>query len=32
MSVKELTEMTGIDISTIYRQLDILKKNEIVEG
>lgn len=32
MSVKELTELVGIDISTMSKHLDILKKQKIVEG
>lgn len=32
LSVKELTEMVGIDISTMSKHLDILKKNKIIEG
>ena len=32
LSVKELTEKVGIDISTMSKHLDILKKNKIVEG
>ena len=32
MSVKELTEIVGIDISTMSKHLDILKRNKIIEG
>jgi len=32
MSVKELTEIVGVDISTMSKHLDILKKNKIIEG
>lgn len=32
MSVKELTAMVGIDISTMSKHLDILKKNKIIKG
>lgn len=32
MSVKELTELVGIDISTMSKHLDILKKHRIIEG
>jgi ArsR family transcriptional regulator len=32
MSVKELTEMVGIDISTMSKHLDILKKRKIITG
>ncbi|MBI9053315.1 MAG: winged helix-turn-helix transcriptional regulator [Bacteroidales bacterium] len=32
MSVKELTELVGIDISTMSKHLDILKKHKIIEG
>lgn len=32
MSVKELTEVVGIDISTMSRHLDILKKHRIIKG
>ena len=32
MSVKELTEIVGIDISTMSKHLDILKKKKIIEG
>ncbi len=32
MSVKELTKIAGIDISTMSRHLDILKRNKIIEG
>jgi ArsR family transcriptional regulator len=32
LSVKELTEMVGVDISTMSKHLDILKKNKIVKG
>ena len=32
LSVKELTEMVGIDISTMSKHLDILKKHKIIEG
>lgn len=32
LSVKELTEKVGIDISTMSKHLDILKKNKIVKG
>ena len=32
MSVKELTEIAGIDISTMSKHLDILKRNKIIEG
>jgi len=32
MSVKELTEMVGIDISTMSKHLDILKRHKIIEG
>lgn len=31
-SVKELTEIVGIDISTMSKHLDILKKKKIIEG
>lgn len=30
MSVKELTEIVGVDISTMSKHLDILKRNNIV--
>jgi len=32
MSVKELTELVGVDISTMSKHLDILKRNKIIEG
>jgi ArsR family transcriptional regulator len=32
LSVKELTKIVGIDISTMSKHLDILKKNKIIEG
>ncbi len=32
MSVKELTKIAGIDISTMSKHLDILKRNKIIEG
>ncbi|TAJ10304.1 ArsR family transcriptional regulator [Marinilabiliaceae bacterium JC017] len=32
MSVKELSEIVGIDISTMSKHLDILKKHKIIEG
>lgn len=32
LSVKELTELVGIDISTMSKHLDILKKHKIIEG
>jgi ArsR family transcriptional regulator len=32
MSVKELTAIVGIDISTMSKHLDILKKHKIIEG
>ncbi|WP_372754983.1 ArsR/SmtB family transcription factor [Labilibaculum sp.] len=32
LSVKELTEMVGIDISTMSKHLDVLKKHKIIEG
>lgn len=32
MSVKELTELVGVDISTMSKHLDILKKHKIIEG
>jgi len=32
LSVKELTELVGIDISTMSKHLDILKKQKIIEG
>ena len=32
LSVKELTEMVGVDISTMSKHLDILKKHKIIEG
>ncbi len=32
MSVKELTEAVGVDISTMSKHLDILKKHKIIEG
>ncbi len=32
MSVKELTALVGIDISTMSKHLDILKKNKIIKG
>ena len=32
LSVKELTEMVDIDISTMSKHLDILKKLKIIEG
>ena len=32
MSVKELTEIVGIDISTMSKHLGILKRNKIIEG
>jgi ArsR family transcriptional regulator len=31
-SVKELAKLVGIDISTMSKHLDILKKNEIIAG
>jgi DNA-binding transcriptional ArsR family regulator len=31
-SVKELTELVGIDISTMSKHLNILKKHKIIEG
>lgn len=31
-SVKELAEFVGIDISTMSKHLDILKKNKIIVG
>lgn len=32
LSVKELTAMVGVDISTMSKHLDILKRNKIIEG
>lgn len=32
MSVKELTKIADIDISTMSKHLDILKRNKIIEG
>lgn len=32
LSVRELSQMAGIDISTMSKHLDILKKNNIIEG
>ncbi|MFC2129408.1 ArsR/SmtB family transcription factor [Bacteroidota bacterium] len=32
MSVKQLAEKVGIDISTMSKHLDILKKNRIIDG
>ncbi|MCK5823519.1 MAG: winged helix-turn-helix transcriptional regulator [Bacteroidales bacterium] len=32
LSVKELSEIVGIDISTMSKHLDILKKNKIIVG
>ncbi len=32
LSVKELTDIVDIDISTMSKHLDILKKNKIIEG
>ena len=32
MSVKELSELVGIDISTMSKHLDILKRYKIIEG
>ncbi|PKQ63039.1 transcriptional regulator [Labilibaculum filiforme] len=32
LSVKELTELVGVDISTMSKHLDILKKNKIIKG
>ncbi len=32
MSVKELSEAVGVDISTMSKHLDLLKKNKIIEG
>lgn len=32
MSVKELTNLVGVDISTISKHLDILKKLKIIKG
>ncbi len=32
MSVKELTALVGIDISTMSKHLDVLKKNGIIKG
>ena len=32
MSVKELTELVGVDISTMSKHLDILKKQKIIKG
>jgi ArsR family transcriptional regulator len=31
-SVRELSDMVGIDISTMSKHLDILKKHKIIEG
>jgi len=32
MSVKELTKLVGVDISTMSKHLDVLKRNKIIEG
>ncbi|MBI9066581.1 MAG: winged helix-turn-helix transcriptional regulator [Salinivirgaceae bacterium] len=32
LSVKELTEMIGVDISTVSKHLDILKRHKIIVG
>ncbi|MBE9469277.1 MAG: winged helix-turn-helix transcriptional regulator [Bacteroidetes bacterium] len=32
LSVKELSELVGIDISTMSKHLDILKKHKIIKG
>lgn len=32
LSVRELTELVGIDISTMSKHLDILKKHKIIKG
>lgn len=32
LSVKTLTERVGVDISTMSKHLDILKRNKIIEG
>nr|WP_320119823.1 metalloregulator ArsR/SmtB family transcription factor [uncultured Marinifilum sp.] len=32
MSVRELSDRVGIDISTMSKHLDILKKHKIIEG
>lgn len=32
LSVKELTEIVGIDISTMSKHLDVLKRNGIIKG
>ena len=32
MPVKELSEIVGVDISTMSKHLDILKKHKIIEG
>ena len=32
LPVKELTQMVGIDISTMSKHLDVLKKAQIIEG
>lgn len=32
MSVKELTALVGIDISTMSKHLDVLKRHKIIEG
>lgn len=32
LSVRELSEMVGVDISTMSKHLDILKKHKIIEG
>lgn len=32
LSVRELSDMVGIDISTMSKHLDILKKHKIIKG
>ncbi|MGQ1910048.1 ArsR/SmtB family transcription factor [Marinifilum sp. RC60d5] len=32
MSVNEITKLVGVDISTISKHLDILKKHKIIKG
>lgn len=32
LSVKELTELVGVDISTMSKHLDVLKKHNIIVG
>ncbi len=32
LSVKELTQMIGVDISTVSKHLDVLKRHKIIVG